>query len=280
MLNQKAFGEKLRKHRKSIGMTQEEVATQVGVSAQAISKWEAGECLPDCLNLKIISDVYNLSADVLLETDATGDIDAVSNKIKQLGNEYVWARLNENRYNGDFHQELGDDLLKMWKGLYFSEIGNSRARTESKKQGNLRISGSYGMKIWDDEGIVCVVKNALIKNLDLLHMERENILMTLCTPDCIRLFSVLDCTVPIAKEDIINKTNIDINRLNELLLLLTENKIIEFVADNRISNIIGYKISGHCGIVAYMILSAIYILNKEQYNVSEHLLNHDNNKIV
>ena len=42
MLDQKIFGEKLRNHRKNIGFTQEEVAEKIGVSAQAISKWEAG----------------------------------------------------------------------------------------------------------------------------------------------------------------------------------------------------------------------------------------------
>ena len=51
MLDQKVFGEKLRNHRKKLGMTQEDVAEKVGVSPQAISKWEAGDCLPDCFNL-------------------------------------------------------------------------------------------------------------------------------------------------------------------------------------------------------------------------------------
>ena len=79
MLDQKVFGEKLRNHRKKHGMTQEEVAEKVGVSAQAISKWEAGDCLPDCFNLKAISDVYKISVDVLLETESDGDIEAVAN---------------------------------------------------------------------------------------------------------------------------------------------------------------------------------------------------------
>ena len=70
MLDQKIFGEKLRNHRKKLGMTQEEVAEKVGVSPQAISKWEAGDCLPDCFNLKAIADVYKISADVLLETES------------------------------------------------------------------------------------------------------------------------------------------------------------------------------------------------------------------
>ena len=63
MLDQKVFGEKLRNHRKKLGMTQEDVAEKVGVSPQAISKWEAGDCLPDCFNLKAISDVYKISTD-------------------------------------------------------------------------------------------------------------------------------------------------------------------------------------------------------------------------
>ena len=42
MLDQMIFGEKLRNHRKKLGMTPNEVAQKVGVSPQAISKWEAG----------------------------------------------------------------------------------------------------------------------------------------------------------------------------------------------------------------------------------------------
>lgn len=42
MLDQKLFGEKLRNHRKRLGMTQEEAAAKIGISAQAVSKWEAG----------------------------------------------------------------------------------------------------------------------------------------------------------------------------------------------------------------------------------------------
>ena len=87
MLDQKLFGEKLRKHRKKSGMTQEEVAEKIGVSPQAISKWESGDCFPDCFNLKSISDIYQISADVLLETQSSGDIDSVAGKIEQLGTE-------------------------------------------------------------------------------------------------------------------------------------------------------------------------------------------------
>jgi len=69
MFDQIAFGEKLKSHRKLAGMTQEEAAEKIGVSGQAVSKWEKGECLPDCYNLKLLGKIYRVSVDSLLDTD-------------------------------------------------------------------------------------------------------------------------------------------------------------------------------------------------------------------
>ena len=273
MLDQKVFGEKLRNHRKKSGMTQEEVAEKIGVSPQAISKWESGDCLPDCFNLKSISDIYQISADVLLETESSGDIDSVARKIEQIGTEYIWASANCGAYNNNLHQELGEDLWKMWKGIYFAETGNRKIQEESKQRGNLRISGNFGMKIWDDDGIVCIVKSSLMKNLGIANSIASDVISALCSEDGQKLITALNCTSPTTKDEIISQTNIEIHRLNELLLLLSENKVIEHVADNRVANATGYKISGHCGIVAYMILSAMHILTKQIYEVSEYLFN-------
>ena len=42
MLDTKKFGDKLKNHRKNLNMTQEQVAEKIGISAQAVSKWENG----------------------------------------------------------------------------------------------------------------------------------------------------------------------------------------------------------------------------------------------
>ena len=271
MLDQKLFGEKLRNHRKKLGMTQEEVAEKVGVSPQAISKWEAGDCLPDCFNLKAISDVYKISADVLLETESDGDIDAVASRIEQLGTEFIWATSNCDRYNNNLHQELGEDLWKMWKGIYFAETANRKIQEESKKQGNLRIIGSFGTKIWDDTGVACVIQSSLIKHLSPFDANTIEVMQALCSEDGQKLILALSCDVPTAKQSLIENADIEISRLNELLLLFTENRIIEFVAENRSDNR-GYLICGHCGIAAYMVLTAMYVLNKRNYTVSQYLI--------
>lgn len=271
MLDQKVFGEKLRNHRKRLGMTQEEAGEKIGVSPQAISKWESGDCLPDCFNLKAISDIYQISADVLLETELDGNIDAIASKIEQLGTEFIWAAKNCDQYNDNLHQELGEDLWKMWKGIYFAEEGNRERQEESKKQGALRIIGSFGTKIWDDSGVVCVIKSALINKLSPFDQSAIEVMQALCSEEGQKLILALRCDTPTSKQEIIEKTNIDISRLNELLLLFTENRIIEFLADNRVSDR-GYLICGHCGIAAYMMLTAMYILNKTNYTVSQYLI--------
>jgi transcriptional regulator with XRE-family HTH domain len=271
MLDQKIFGEKLRNHRKKLGMTQEDVAEKIGVSPQAISKWESGDCLPDCFNLKAISDVYNISADVLLETESSGDIDAVASKIEQLCTEFTWTSANYERYSKNLRQELGEDLWKMWKGIYFSEIGDRKKQEESKKQGNLRIIGSYGTKIWDDDGVACVVKSELIKKLPPCDSDKIDLVHALCSEDGQKLILALRCDGPTPKNEIIEKTGMELPRLNELLLMFTENLIIEYIAEHRDLGS-GYVISGRCGVVAYMMLAAIYILNKKNYSVSQFLV--------
>lgn len=273
MLDQKIFGEKLKNHRKMLGYTQEAVAEQLGVSAQAVSKWESGDCLPDCINLKSISDLYKVSTDVLLETENNGDLKSVSDKIEQIGTEFIWA--NAKKYQ-NAHLELGNDLLSMWKGLYFAECGDKDISQQSKEQGNLRICGPFGTKIWDDEGITCVIKSELIRNMQESSDRSYDIVSELCTKEAQQIIRMLYTHKPVPKEKIIEKTGIEIHRLNELLLKLTEGNIIEYVCDGRVSfPEYGYKLSGHCGIVAYMIASCFYIIDKKQCTISEYLCNPD-----
>lgn len=69
MFSQMDFGERLRLFRKKRKFTQKEVALGIGVSEQAVSKWENGECLPDVYNLKLIGKFLHVSIDTLLDTE-------------------------------------------------------------------------------------------------------------------------------------------------------------------------------------------------------------------
>ncbi len=55
--------------RKEHHLSQEELADRIGVSRQAVSKWERAEASPDTDNLVLLARLYRVSLDALLATD-------------------------------------------------------------------------------------------------------------------------------------------------------------------------------------------------------------------
>ena len=63
------FGEKLYRLRTEQGISQEALARKLGVSRQAISRWELGEVIPDTANVLAVSRLFQVSTDYLLRED-------------------------------------------------------------------------------------------------------------------------------------------------------------------------------------------------------------------
>lgn len=66
-----SLGEVLRAERTRCKMTQEFVAESLGVSRQAVSKWENGNADPSTSNLLALAKLYGVSAEALLKQVAT-----------------------------------------------------------------------------------------------------------------------------------------------------------------------------------------------------------------
>ena len=79
------FGEKLQMLRKARGWSQEELAQQINVSRQALSKWESGASIADTENVIALSRLFGVSTDYLLleESEAASTPAAVSAPAKE-----------------------------------------------------------------------------------------------------------------------------------------------------------------------------------------------------
>lgn len=63
----KPLPEKISERRKALGLTQEKLGSLLGVSPQAVSKWENSDCLPDLLLIPQLCEALQIPADDLLE---------------------------------------------------------------------------------------------------------------------------------------------------------------------------------------------------------------------
>ena len=84
------ISDKIRTLRKSKGMSQEELAGQVNISRQAVSRWENGTALPDADNIVQLSKLFGVTTDYLLMDSYESDED--SPKIKE-NNKILHANL-------------------------------------------------------------------------------------------------------------------------------------------------------------------------------------------
>lgn len=88
------LGKRISELRKQGHISQEMLAEEIGVSRQAVAKWEAGESLPDIVKVAALADFFEVSTDYLLGHELT-NFDKLMQKIKELSDN------SEKSYEGD-----------------------------------------------------------------------------------------------------------------------------------------------------------------------------------
>lgn len=63
---EETLGRRIMRHRKTLGLTQDQLAEQLGVTAQAVSKWENDQSCPDIAMLPRLSAIFGITTDQLL----------------------------------------------------------------------------------------------------------------------------------------------------------------------------------------------------------------------
>lgn len=113
---------KLLQLRKEKGLSQEQLATQLGISRQAISKWERAEASPDTDNLIELAKLYGVSLDDLLLHEPNEKLeetkeDKIKGKFKDKDNNYVHVGLD----GIHVREEGGDEVHVTWHGIHVEE---------------------------------------------------------------------------------------------------------------------------------------------------------------
>jgi len=140
------IGQTIKKLRKERNFTQEELAEQLNVTFQAVSKWENETGFPDISQIVPLAHVFGVSTDVLFGTDGTSENEEVR---EILDSAY---RLNEDKKVNikDRYAELQEGLRKypnnMWLLVNCLETDNALAYPEN----NSSYDEACGQEIYQE----------------------------------------------------------------------------------------------------------------------------------
>ena len=148
--------------RKDRGLSQEALAEELGISRQAVSKWERAESSPDTSNLITLAKLYNVSLDELLDTDqekfesadplngADGSEKSVDPEEKEK-NDDDFVRINLS----GVHVKDGDDEVRVgWNGVTVLEDGKEVVNVG---RGGVVIDGEDYSRSWRADGLISLL---------------------------------------------------------------------------------------------------------------------------
>ena len=112
------IGENIKRLRKERDMTQEQLAAELGVSFQAVSRWELGNTHPDIELLPVIARCFDVTVDELLGVDTVRkeeEISDIYDKVHELNNKgkvydaicLLKEKIVEYPYNAELMSHLG-----------------------------------------------------------------------------------------------------------------------------------------------------------------------------
>lgn len=142
-----SIGTRIAESRKRKGMTQDELAEYMGVSSQAVSKWENDMSCPDITLLPKLADYFNMSVDELIRGASSVQAQVVAKEERKEFSKMLF-KVRINSTDGDVvNVTLPLSLLKV--GL---EIGMKMPQ----------ISGNTALKDLDFEAILTAAENGVI----------------------------------------------------------------------------------------------------------------------
>jgi transcriptional regulator with XRE-family HTH domain len=134
--------------RKANNLSQEQLAEKVGVSRQAVSKWERAEASPDTDNLIILSKLYGLSLDAMLFSEEETELPATTASVAESrqdegysqgegnGTSPEWERSSTNDWegNGGNPEWQGNGANPAWEGNGANPAGGRNWGTAERKR--------------------------------------------------------------------------------------------------------------------------------------------------
>ena len=160
------IGKRISEQRKKLGLTQEQLAEAIGVTPQAVSKWENGRNLPDIDNLFIIAEVLKLPYSALVD-EVNNDAEiSFRNRLFHEDNMYTRVKTTA-QLEGMQNTLCALEFMRMKHEGQFRK--GSKFATESVKYINhplMMACHAFALGIKDDEIISAILLHDVLEDTD------------------------------------------------------------------------------------------------------------------
>ncbi len=154
------IGSTIRKLRKEKDITQEELAELLGVTSQAVSKWESGAGLPDISQLVPLANVFEIPMDTLFGRTSWRDDGEVERLIEELEEEHAWYGDRLDAFV-DALRQYPDHKDLLWKVVFYSIWNVPYAKGEVRERildNGLRAADRYLSLFQDAEAFIEMIE--------------------------------------------------------------------------------------------------------------------------
>ncbi|MCK5130032.1 MAG: helix-turn-helix domain-containing protein [Clostridiales bacterium] len=207
------IGNKIRQLRKACTLTQEELAETMGVSPQAVSKWENGHCLPETAVLPKLARTLNCSIEDMLLMD----VECSTSKMKHQKTLIIEPKIIRKGeliiagIKGD-----GNQTGLLWKR--YDTLGKTTPLNNKKEE------GGYELRIYDrDDSCECWVGESVLSKVN------DNNYQSIMLPDVwYAVFEIYPARGYDSQNEAMDKWLLDNNDQYEQLKMDNKHYVIEF----------------------------------------------------
>lgn len=163
MTTNQTLGQRIATLRRQRGLTQDQLAEQLGISPQAVSKWENDVSCPDIMLLPALADLLQVTADVLLRGEAQPETRLIPEETRKAADKLI-LRLRIFGSNGDKIQvNLPFALLRagLLTNMTFEKAGHPDMFSIKSADNN----GHNPFQAIDPEQIIALVDQGVLGKL-------------------------------------------------------------------------------------------------------------------
>ena len=239
-----SISEKISSLRKAHNLTQEALGEAVGVSAQAVSKWEKGDSLPDISVIPDICKTFGISADALLgnESSITSEtyVDKALEACKSI-----------------------DERMRLLQKVIASSV-DAKPADDSKYLYSL-LSDAHAFTIADGRGFGMFFNDmSYIKKMLDVSFSSNRMLKLLSDEKAIRVFLLICINGILTESEIVKITGYTEQEVDEKIFALMKCSTIEpAMGTINSTNAMGYSMCCHHGVSLLGIITNLFLSEPE-----------------